>query len=566
MANGNSKSKNRNEGAKPETGNGKKNMHTLHKPGQVVYVEKERKRVDVWRIKPYIAQAKKINIYTGKRIIVLNGREAQQNDIYPGYRELISAKGKEMAVVVDVAGDEVVKRGEVGIFRDVSDELEIGEGDIVEIVHLNRPASLEYIKKKLDGKEIEPNEIEIIIKDLMANRLSEAELGALVSGMYINGLSDSEIVSLTNSIVSSGDKLELGKSPVADKHCIGGVAGNRTTMVMVPIIAAAGIYIPKTSSRAITSASGTADTMEVLAKVDFKIDELKETVLKSYGAIVWGGGLNLASADDKLIKIRNPLSLDPRGLLLSSILAKKKCVGAQHVAIDIPIGRGTKIASMKEAQDLAQDFLKIGNMLGMKVEALITDGSEPVGNGIGPALEARDVLQVLEGNGPEDLRHKSLIIAGKVLELAEKVERGKGYEVAEHFIDSGKALAKMKEIIELQGGNPKVNSNDMPIGQYKYEVKAERGGKISHIDNKTVSKIARIAGAPGDKGAGIYLYRLKGDKVEPGDLLFTIHSESEAKLEFAVKALENLEPVELQKMLLETVREIGQPGNGGAVE
>lgn len=552
----------------PPGGNGKKNgNHTMHKPGQVVYVERERKRVDVWRIKPYIAQAKKINIYTGKRIIVLNRREAQQNDIYAGYRELLKFKGKETAVVVDVAGDEVVKPGEVGVFRDVGDEMEIGDGDIVEVVHLNRPASLEYIKKKMDKKELDSAEIETIVQDLMNNRLSEGELGAWIAGMYVNGLADEEIVSLTNSIVNSGDRLVLGKEPIADKHCIGGVAGNRTTMVAVPIIAAAGIYIPKTSSRAITSASGTADTMEVLAKVDFKIDELKEIVAKSHGAMVWGGGLNLASADDKMIKIRNPLSLDPRGVLLSSILAKKKSVGAQHVAIDIPIGRGTKVSSLHEAQELAQDFLKIGRMLGMNVEALITDGSEPIGNGIGPALEARDVLQVLEGAGPEDLRHKSLIIAGKIFELAGKVEKGGGYQAAEHFIDSGKALAKMKEVIELQGGNPKVRSDEMPIGQYKYEVKAERQGKISHIDNKTISKIARIAGAPGDKGAGVHIYRLKGDRVEPGDLLFTIHSESEAKLDFAIKALENLEPVEMQRMLLETVKEIGAPlGDGEGVE
>ncbi len=545
-------------GAKPKNGNGA-GLHTFHKEGQKVYVEKEKKKVDVWRIKPYIVQAKKINIYTGKRIVVLNKAEAQQNDVYAGYREMLRFKGKELAVVVDVAGEDVVKPGEMGVFRDVSDYLEVQDGDIIEIVHLNRPASLEYIRKKMDKKELTPGEVDTIIKDLMDNKLSEAELGAWVSSMYINGLSDSEVVSLTNSIVSSGDRLILGKSPIADKHCIGGVAGNRTTMVIVPIIAAAGVYIPKTSSRAITSPAGTADTMEVLANVDFQIDELKEMVLKSYGAIVWGGGLNLASADDKLIKIRNPLSLDPRGVLLSSILAKKKSVGAQHVIIDIPIGRGTKIASMADAQELAQDFLKIGKMLEMNVEALITDGSEPIGNGVGPALEARDVLQVLEGAGPEDLRHKSLIVAGKVLELSGKVQKGKGYEVAEHFIDSGKALAKMREIIELQGGDRNVKSDDMPIGQYKYEVRAERGGKISHIDNKAISKICRLAGAPGDKGAGVYLYRLKGDKVEPGDLLFTIYSESEAKLDFAIKALESLDPVEMQKMLLDTVKEIGVP-------
>ncbi|MBU0586631.1 AMP phosphorylase [Candidatus Micrarchaeota archaeon] len=533
--------------------------HTIHKPGKKIYDEKQKKKVDVWRIKPYIVQAKKINIYTGKKIIVLNSREAQENDVYAGYRENLRFKGREVAVVVDVAGDEVVKPGEVGLFRDVSDELEIEDSDIVEIVHLNRPASLEYIKKKMDNKLLEPEEINMIIKELMDNRLSEGELAAWVSAAYINGLGDEEVVALTNAIVASGSRLDIQKEHVADKHCIGGVAGNRTTMVAVPIIAAAGIYIPKTSSRAITSPAGTADTMEVFARVDFSIDELKSIVLKCNGAIVWGGGLNLASADDKLIKIRHPLNLDPRGLLLSSILAKKKSVSAKHVVIDIPVGRGTKIGSMNEAQELARDFLKIGYKLGMNVEALITDGSEPIGNGIGPALEARDVLQVLEGSGPEDLRHKSLIIAGKIFELAGKVEKGKGYAAAEHFIGSGKALRKFREIIELQGGDPKVKSDDLEIGPYKYQVKAKLSGKISHIDNKAISKLARLAGAPMDKGAGIFLYRLKGDKVGRGDVLFTIYSESESKLSFAIKALEDLEPVEMQRMLLDVITEPEQP-------
>jgi AMP phosphorylase len=535
-----------------------RHVHHMHKPGTQVYIENQRKKVDVWRIKPFIAQAKKINIFTGKKIIVINKSEAQQNDIYAGYREKITFKGKEMAVVVDTAGEEVVRPGEVGLFRDVSDALELEDGDIVEIIHLNRPSSLEYIKKKLDNKELTNEEIQTVISDLMDNKLSEADLSALVAGIYVNGLSDSEVVGLTNSIVSSGDTLVLGKNPIADKHCIGGVAGNRTTMVGVPIIACAGIYIPKTSSRAITSPSGTADTMEVLAKVDFKIDEMKDIVLKSHGAIVWGGGLNLASADDKLIKIRNPLSLDPRGLLLSSILAKKKSVGAESVIIDIPIGRGAKVSSMSDAQELANDFIKIGQMLSMKVEALITDGSEPIGNGIGPALEARDVLEVLEGKGPEDLRHKSLIISGNLLELAGKVEKGKGYAAAEHFLDSGKALAKMREIIELQGGDAKTKSDDLPIGEYTYDVRAEHTGKISHIDNKAISKLARIAGAPGDKGAGLFLLRMKGDRVNKGDVLFKLYAESESKLSFAVKALDNIEPVEMQRMLLSTL-DFGSP-------
>jgi AMP phosphorylase len=237
-------------------------------------------------------------------------------------------------------------------------------------------------------------------------------------------------------------------------------------------------------------------------------------------------------------------------MLLASILGKKKCVGAQHVIIDIPVGRGVKVPYIEAARDLAKHFLEIGKSLNMGIEALITDGAEPVGNGVGPALECRDVLEVLEGVGPDDLRHKSVLMAGKLLELSGKVGKNKGYAVAEGLLKSGKALSKMREIIELQGGNPKVKSKDMPIGECSHMVKAERGGSIFHIDNKVISKIARIAGSPRDKGAGVYLHRIRGDRVRPGDDLFTVYAESESKLDFTLKALSELEPIEMRKMLL----------------
>jgi len=350
--------------------------------------------------------------------------------------------------------------------------------------------------------------------------------------------------------VPGHEKFVAGSAPICIHNCIGGVAGNRTTMVITPIIAAAGLYIPKTSSRAITSAAGTADTMEVLANVTFSMEELREIVLKTKGAIVWGGGMKLAPVDDKLIRIRHPLSLDPEGMLLASILGKKRSVGATHIIIDIPVGRGVKIPYYEKGVELGKHFIRIGNQLGMKVEVLITDGAEPVGNGVGPVLECIDVLHVLNGKGPEDLRHKSILMAGKLLELCGKVEKGAGYSAAENLITSGKALKKFQEIIEAQGGNPRVTVDDLPVGKYAYTVKSKVSGSIFHIDNHTISKIARIAGAPKSKGAGVLLHKTRGSRVEVGDSLFTIYAEKEDLLDYAIKALEKLEPVEMRKMLL----------------
>ncbi|VVC01234.1 AMP phosphorylase [uncultured archaeon] len=513
------------------------------------FVEKETKKVDVWKIKKYICKVKNIRILTGKNVIVLNRGEAVGHDIYEGYRTAVKKDKEEIIALVDLS-DQVVKPGEVGIYSDIAKEFGLREGEKVEIVHMDMPDSIGFIKKKLDKGTLTEDEIKVIVEEIMDNELSEIEISAWISAAYINGLSDSEIVALANCTVSSGEKLELGKKPIVDKHCIGGVAGNRTTMVITPIIAAAGLYIPKTSSRSITSAAGTADTMEVLCNVTFTMDELRKMVLKTNGAIVWGGGMKLAPVDDKLIRIRHPLSLDPEGMLLASILGKKRAVGAEYVIIDIPVGRGVKVPYYERGQELGKHFLRIGKQLNMNVEALITDGAEPVGNGIGPSLECMDVLKVLSGEGPEDLKHKSVLMAGKLLELSGKAAPEQGYRIAEELLLSGKALSKFRQIIEAQGGNPNVKLTDLPLGQCTYTVKAETSGAIYHIDNHTMSKIARIAGAPRAKGAGVLLHRARGDHIVPGDPLFTIYAESEQMLDYAIKALEKLEPIELRKMLL----------------
>jgi len=519
------------------------------------FVEPEsgKKKVDVWKYKKYIAKVRPIGISAGgKNIIVLNKEQAQGHDIYVGYRTELKVKNRKIVGIVDVSED-FIKEGEVGVYKDFAKEYGLKKGQKIEIVHMDRPASIGYIKKKLDKGILNEKEIQTIVDEIMSEKLSEVESSAFISGTYINGLSDEEVIALTNATVKSGDTLSLGKKTVLDKHCIGGVAGNRTTMVVVPIIAAAGLYIPKTSSRAITSASGTADTMEVLADVIFNMDELKKIVTKTKGAMVWGGGMRLAPVDDKLIRIRHPLSLDPEGMLLASILAKKKSVGAQYVMIDIPVGRGVKVHSYQAGEELGKHFIKIGKDLGMKVEVLITDGAEPVGHGVGPGLECIDVLNVLNGKGPSDLRHKSVLMAGKLLELCGKVGPGKGYGAAESLISTGKAYNKFMEIIEAQGGNPKVKIDDIAIGKHSHTVKSKVSGDIFHIDNKSISKIARIAGAPKMKEAGVLLHKTRGDRVEIGDSLFTIYSDREDLLTYAIKALEKLDPVEMRRMLLGTM-------------
>jgi len=506
----------------------------------------------VWEYKRFICASRLMELTAGGKIVVLNQEEAHENDLYASHRVILRTGRKETIAIIDLSS-ELVNRGEIMLFSEVADEIGAEEGQRIEIKHMQRPSSIEFIKKKMDGSALSSPEIETVMRELMQNRLSEAELASFITSVYIRGMSDDEVVGLTEAVVNTGQTLQLGRRPICDKHCVGGVAGNRTTMVAVPIIAAAGLYIPKTSSRSITSAAGTADTMETLCSVSLEVDEMRSMVQKSRGCIVWGGALKLASADDKLIKIRNPLSLDPTGVMLASILAKKKSVGAEHVVIDIPIGRGAKIADKPAAKKLAADFITIGKRLGMKIEVLITDGTEPIGMGVGPALECIDVLSVLNNDGPADLRDKSCQLAGSLLEMSGKVRRGRGFDVADGIISSGKALEKFREIVELQGGKHNVKMADVPVAHYKHEVKAETSGRIFHIDNKMISKVARAAGAPNDKAAGLLLCCERGDRVKKGDTLFEIHSDSETKLDFAIKALEGWEPVELRKVVLGSI-------------
>ncbi|NMC59330.1 MAG: AMP phosphorylase [Candidatus Methanofastidiosa archaeon] len=458
---------------------------------------------------------------------------------------------KDFVAVVDLT-EKLVSQGEVGLYEYLCNKFDKKCGINAEVTLAAPPDSVHFIKKKLDGNSLSKDELYNIIDDTVENRLSDVELSAFVSGIYTRGLSNEEVINLINSMVDTGQTLNIKRKPIFDKHCIGGVPGNRTTMVIVPILGAAGLTIPKTSSRAISSAAGTTDTMEVLCNVSFHKDEIEKIVDKTGCCIVWGGGVDLAIADDKLIKIRNPLGLDPESLLLASILAKKKASGSEKVVIDIPVGKNAKIRDNNFAKKLARNFITLGERLEMEIKCMITSGEKPIGKGIGPSLEAIDVLNVLSGDGPQDLREKSCEIAGLLFEMGGKAHRGRGKEIAEQMIDNGKALTKFREIIREQGGNPKIKVDDLPIGSYKHTVKSEIEGRIDFIDTKMINMIARACGAPDDKGAGILFHVEKGEKIKIGQDLFTLYSDKEKKIDNALQILDG-NPLGVEKVIYDIV-------------
>ncbi|HSQ52858.1 MAG TPA: thymidine phosphorylase, partial [Acidobacteriota bacterium] len=338
-----------------------------------------------------------------------------------------------------------------------------------------------------------------------------------------------------------------------DKHSIGGVPGDKTTILVIPIVAAAGFTIPKTSSRAITSPAGTADRVEVLCPVNLSCEEMQKVVKKTNACLAWGGALDLAPADDLLIQVEYPLSIDP--LLLPSIMSKKKAIGADYVVVDIPTGRGAKIKTIGEAQSLAQEFIELGKRLDMNIQCAVTFGEQPIGYAIGPALEAKEALSTLMGKGPIDLVNKAASLAGLLFEM---MGISNGAQKAKSLIKSGKAEKKLREIIAAQGGNPEVKPEDIETGPETIAVTTKEKGRVQWINNRAMAQIAREAGAPKNRGSGVLLNKKLGNKVTESDVIYTIFSENTQKLNSAAALAKNLNPIGVtgkfgEKMLMDTI-------------
>ncbi|MFA6908295.1 MAG: thymidine phosphorylase [Patescibacteria group bacterium] len=453
--------------------------------------------------------------------------------------------GKKRSVARAFFSREKVKRGQVGIFREVWQAFSpmLANGAPIQIDRLSRPPSIQAIKKKLLGNRLKYKEFYSIIRDLVDHRLSTVDITYFVASSFVKEYSDEELYYLTKAIAETGEQVKFGSAIVCDKHSVGGLAGNRTTMIVVPIVAAMGLLIPKTSSRAITSPSGTADTMEVLAPVSFNTKKIKEIVRATKGCLVWGGGLDLAPADDAIIHVSRPISLEPYTKMMVSIMAKKVAMGVTHLVIDLPYGPTTKIPSLKHAVRIGTRFRYLGRKFGIKMKIVMTDSRESVGRGIGPALEARDVLRVLQQKEwrPKDLEDKSIRLAGMIFELVGIAHRGTGSSLARDILVSGKAWKKMQHIIRVQGGRSTIDSEDVTLGAKRHRVHARGAGIVKKVDNHAINDVARVLGAPFDKHGGIFLNKRIGDRCRRGDRLFTLYASNADRIQLALEMLRKVD-------------------------
>lgn len=405
-------------------------------------------------------------------------------------------------------------------------------GEWLTVSHAPVLDSLSHVRAKVYGHRLDGAAFGAVVGDIAAGRYSDLHLATFITACAGDHLDLDETVALTRAMIDVGDRLDWGRDIVVDKHCVGGLPGNRTTLLVVPIVAACGLTMPKTSSRAITSPAGTADTMEVLAPVDLDIAAMRRTVERTGGCIVWGGSVRLSPADDILIRVERPLDLDSEGQLVASVLSKKAAAGSTHVLIDLPVGPTAKVRSADAAQVLGRRLVDVGRAIGLHVALRITDGLQPVGRGIGPALEARDVLAVLRGvaDAPDDLRQRALRLAGDILEMGGAAPRGAGLRLAAEVLADGRAWATFSAICEAQGG-----LRELPVAAHRHVVEAPAAGRVTAIDNRVLARAAKLAGAPKAPAAGIEVHARLGDAVRRGQPLFTLHAQAPGELAYALQ-------------------------------
>lgn len=438
---------------------------------------------------------------------------------------------RETVATLNVVTNGLLGPGDIALSEAAWAALAPVEGALALVTHAEPPGSAPALRGKVFGGRLGHDDCRQLMQDAVDSRFSDIELAAFVTACAGDRLDAAETLSLARAMVDVGERLDWGGGPILDKHCVGGLPGNRTTPIVVAIVAALGHRIPKTSSRAITSPAGTADTMEVMAPVALDLPLMRRVVEQEGGCIAWGGNVRLSPADDVLIRIERPLDFDSDGQLVASVLSKKVAAGSSHVLIDVPVGPTAKVRSRAAADALSARLQATGAAMGLALRLHLSDGTQPVGLGIGPALEARDVLAVLRGEAgaPRDLRERSLALAADLLEMVPGAVTGTGRAQATQALDSGQALRKFMAICQAQGG-----FREPMLAAFHADVQAPVGGVVASIDNRRIARVAKLAGAPVAASAGVTCALRVGHAVARGEPLFTVHAHSPGELDYAL--------------------------------
>ena len=486
---------------------------------------------------PDVVRLKRLGIDTYQEPVIFLARSSpvcRSEGWMAQSRVELSYDGQSIVATLNVTDGDLLGPDEAGLSEAAWLRLGARAGDFVRLSHAPPVDSMSFVRTKAYGRHVDAAGIDAIVRDIAAGHYSDIELAAFVTAFAAARPTVDECISLSRAMVANGERLYWGHAPIVDKHCVGGLPGNRTSMIVVPIVAACGLTIPKTSSRSITSPAGTADAMETVAPVDLDLAAMRRVVEREGACIAWGGRVRLAPADDVIISVERPLDFDSPMQLVASVLSKKVAAGSTHVVIDVPIGPTAKVRSADDAASLEALFGAVAEALDITVHAVQTDGRQPVGRGIGPALEARDVLAVLHGEAgaPSDLRDRALLLAGEVLELGDAAAKGTGQTKAREILERGDALRKFEAICEAQGG-----SREPPRAAFTDVIAATRVGRITAIDNRRLARVAKLAGAPRAPASGLEIHVELGDVVRRDQPLVTLHAETRGELEYAQRYL-----------------------------
>ncbi len=479
-------------------------------------------------------RARRLSIDTHFEAVVLMHKQCPvcRSEGFTAHRRvLLRAGGRHIIATLYQTDGELLGLDEAGLSDSAWERLGLKEGDTVAVAHHDPIDSLGLVRSRIYGQTLNEAALRVIVGDIVDGKYSDIHISSFLTACATKPLDLSEVLALTRAMVDVGDRLSWGKDAIVDKHSVGGLPGNRTTPIIVSVAAALGLTMPKTSSRAITSPAGTADMMETLAPVDLDAGAIHRVVGQEGGCIVWGGSVNLSPADDILIRVERALDIDTEGQMIASVMSKKIAAGATHLVLDLPVGATTKVRSEEAVQSLTQGLLAVAEAFGIRAKIVVGNGREPIGRGLGPALEARDVLDVLQckEDAPQDLRRRALALVGPLLELAGLADDGQGETLAARTLDGGAAWAKFQRICAAQGG-----MRELPVARYTHPLAAMRSGRIAAIDNRKISRLAKLAGAPEAKCAGIALLVHLDDIVVAGQPICTVHADAPGELDYAL--------------------------------
>ena len=483
---------------------------------------------------PSVARARKLGLHTHHELVALMSTESpvcRAEGLAAHTQIFVQNGGRPIAATLFQVEGDMLGPDEIGLSESAWAALGAEEGRPVRVSHAPPLESIACVRQRIYGHRLGQRAITQIVEDVVAGRYSDVHLAAFLTAGAAFPLNEDETYFLTKAMVNAGERLAWPGGIVVDKHCVGGLPGNRTTPIIVAIVAACGLTMPKTSSRAITSPAGTADTMETLAPVDLDVEAMRKVVASEGGCIAWGGAVRLSPADDIFIGVERALDVDTEGQLVASVLSKKIAAGATHVVIDIPVGSTAKVRSDAAADELATRLMAIAARFGVRLECIRTDGNQPVGRAVGPALEAMDVLAVLKNelDAPADLRERACLLAGTILELGGAAVSGGGLALAERTLASGAAWEKFERIRAAQGG-----ARVPPVAALSQEITASRSGRVTHIDNRRIARLAKLAGAPDTPSAGLRLSVRLGDDISAGQPLLRLYADSHGEMAYAL--------------------------------